>query len=642
VTKLTLHSNSEIKISDLELLPKSLTQVHLPQVESFRDIDISLVPRHWIAMNLFQIIVTGQTLKDFGESCFSLRTVSDSIARLLPPGMVRFWHDPSQDKTSDGKTCILSFSEGNIELPSATTSVDLQKALVRIPALKKALSAVPSVYGSIQTLSMDAFSPALPLPPNLTSFRSNIDLPLDPSEASVFPSSLKELILPHQNLTEFWFSLPKLEKLEVYSVAGISYHKNLPNLKHLIIHDPSDRFCPGQMPRSLTILDCRVESPAVCWGHRWNDLRFPPGLRIFRFPRCVLITDSLVHMPKTITEIVVKAISLSSSDLVSALPTFGSSDINASFMRPNDYIKEISRLIDPSREKELFEIRILHYEYWSNLTTLSNASLQPIVDSLLHTLFPKLEHLKMACKVVWEISDLPLLPSSLETILVPLSSEATVSRMHLKYSGALSAYIVEFYCPSKGGMSYHIGNNARVVADLLLKPCYASLPSHLTRISFPHSVSHWVPKLLPRTLETFECVADELNVASYRDLPPGLTTLKLDKVNKFFPKHALALPQSIRILMLQYRKLEGRVLEHLPRSLKVLKSDSDSLTLSSLLLLPPTLTILDVPHMEYAENMESILPPSLIVYGSNSSRKSAGLLGFLSLKYNTYTQEEFS
>jgi hypothetical protein len=632
VRKLTLRSNLKLKVSAMSRIPKSLLELHMPLSIEWDDEDLALVPRHWHAMSLGQLNLTGKTIKGLIET-LTMQVISDSIVKLLPPQMKRFWHIPSAASLLPlANQCVLSFEKGLFEIPDGVKYIDLKYVKDAKNLKFKDQESSKNQQQKILKFSSEHFAPlSCRLPSTLTSYYSNVEAMNAMATTTYLPEGLVELLLPRYSLRYLPTILPKLKKLQVQNFQPIfddsASHSKFPNLTHLISVEDKAIFRALEakvLPRNLKIMEWFGKPNSL---FHWSDLDFPPSLTILHCPRCVLSSSSLLGLPQTLQELVVQSINFTSSDLVAALPSFGSTNINASFLNPEDHLKELSAILAPSSEK-LVEIRKRFFDYWSTLTVLSNASLNPIVISLIQAIFPNMQRAEMACTVAWEISDLPYLPSSLETIEIRLSMEKTVSRMQFMPQSTESSLRVQFYSPSKGRVSSRPGKDLTWVAHQLLKPCYASLPSHLTRITFSYDVPHWLPRLLPRTLEIFECYARLLNLASYRDLPPGLKALRLEWVKKFSTKHALALPQTIEILDMRYHDTEDRLLAHLPRSLKVFISDSNKVTPACLELLPPSLTILDVPSLtvRYPHIQATNLPPSMtrkIIPSRNSSNVNA-------------------
>jgi hypothetical protein len=139
----------------------------------------------------------------------------------------------------------------------------------------------------------------------------------------------------------------------------------------------------------------------------------------------------------------------------------------------------------------------------------------------------------------------------------------------------------------------------------------------LKRISFSDPITHCVPRLLPRTLEILECDASQWNLASYHDLPPTLTALRIFKVSKFFRKHALSLPVNLKVLDVECLSMEDRVVADLPRTLTVLRCEGcPKLSTDCFELLPASLTAIDVPHLVHHRDTAAKLPATIRMSGS--------------------------
>lgn len=635
LTKITLVSNLTLKIDDLRRLPPNLTEIHLPLSSTLLDVDVALLPRHWQILNLDSLEITGKTLSDPIGDSLTLRKISDSILPLLPPKMSQFWHLPPNTASSNtGNLCSMSFGRGLFSPPRGIKIVDFRHLVVWSEGLIPMFED-DEIQQTLQEFYSEDFAPTrgarCQLPRSLTRFSSNSRSMMrdDP-----LPMPLVELIVPYRAV-KILPNMPNLKKLICREFLCSNPESKAPSLTHLTLHKmdhPILFFHAKSLPRTLIFLEIQSDPEGSV---SWENSTFPPSLQVLISPRSSFTRKTVLELPSTLKKLVVKEINLKSTDLVSCLPTFGKSHINASFSQNSTVGSdtEFEKFISTVKEEKWTEIRERLFDYWMNLKILSNSSLLPIAENFLMACFSNLEHLEMSCKINWEISLFPLLPPLLESILIPLSNKDTVKKMMIldpiatekddtsnlsqMFSTRCLTTRIYFYSPLKGRVSSRRGNDPELVANQLLKPCYAALPANLKRISFSDPITHCVPRLLPRTLEILECDASQWNLASYHDLPPTLTALRIFKVSKFFRKHALSLPVNLKVLDVECLSMEDRVVADLPRTLTVLRCEGcPKLSTDCFELLPASLTAIDVPHLVHHRDTAAKLPATIRMSGS--------------------------
>jgi hypothetical protein len=272
-------------------------------------------------------------------------------------------------------------------------------------------------------------------------------------------------------------------------------------------------------------------------------------------------------LPFSLKELVVKEIQVHSQDLVACLPTSVGSLAQTQFSPPSSSGTvadtapgQPDALTSTLEEAQLVAIRARHSDYWFNLQTFSNSTLQPLVESLLRARFANLERLEAKAIVNWSVSHVPLLSGNLESVLINVTAKSPV----------ISAPDAP-QPPTSEKKS-----QAAASSSALFKTFCASMPPSLTQLYFSIPIPHWGPRQLPKTLTLLACDASQFNVDSYCDMPRALTALRLTNVEKFFAKHALGLPTGLQVLDIQCPTLKEEVFGHLPQTLTALRRTSSS------------------------------------------------------------------
>lgn len=661
VTRLSLPHTTNITIQDMaQNFPKTVVEVLLARHTKLSDTDLALIPRHWRVLKVLSLLVTGKTFPKDMVGKLSLADFNDSFARLLPPQMPPFWDFHPSVASPKADLCRLVTPEGGITLPPGITELDLLGVHLRNDALF-ALCNGPNMLKNLNCLKTENSSPPIRssnactdendtladqplecdttemlnpfdgrpyLPASLKTFQSNalfFVVPMYTNPAvGIFPKALVSLHLPQKDYVVL-SELPNLELLEVSTLHRTIDFSVLPRLHTLIMRNISGPYrLPKALPNTLTRLKIISGNYSIRVP---MDLTLPPNLTSIQLPSSTVDLSHAIALSPTLAELELRTIKVHSAHLISLLPNSYPSASNRFIAIPGtDFSPEVSTLPLEGilNETQFEELKNRVSSRWLCLTHLSHSDLVPTVEEVLKSCFPGLIDLKFDVTADWGLEHLPFLPPKLDAFDLPLSIQKIVSQIGIGASSPSETQIGSskakfcFFSPSKGRMATSRVESAPLLAQLLFKTCYSALPATLTCLEFGSlQLSHWVPKLLPRTLTMLNCNSSHFNADSYRQLPPSLVALRIRTTGNFQAKHVTALPAGLKTLDIDCESLNDAVVGHLPRGLEYFAcSRSWALGAPCLPLLPPHLKILLLPnHFRALAVKLNQIPASVIHLG---------------------------